>query len=229
MESFLATASFAALWALTYVANCRALVAAQEQELLDDILKFPKPDDSSRIVVKPLMSIDCDAVIDIWLSGLKQTSMSFGALSRIRRKMHVGLKQYGERATAADGDMNPSAILAEWANSDILGKIMFVAHVGDLVVGLCGVARGCTQAGDDSDSAIPKNTFSLWRMSVSPAARRMGVGAKLCDAVEEFARKKGGERMRCVTANPLAARFYQSRGFVEVAPHPIAAWYEKAL
>ena len=155
--------------------------------------------------------------------------MSFAPLSRIRRRMHVGLRQYGEKATAESGDMSPSAILAEWAGNESSGKCMFVAHAGDVVVGLCGVSRGCTQAGDDSDSAIPPNTFSLWRMSVSPTARNMGVGAKLCGVVEEFARQNGGERMRCVTANPLAARFYLFRGFVEVTPHPIAAWYEKPL
>jgi ribosomal protein S18 acetylase RimI-like enzyme len=57
----------------------------------------------------------------------------------------------------------------------------------------------------------------------------MGVATKLCDAVETFARTAGGTRMRCITANPLAAAFYRTRGFEVVIPHFMAPWYEKAL
>jgi len=231
MQSIFASiAGSLGIWGLTYVANCYNLVAKQEIEFEEDMARFPKAN-GDVVMIKALddCSLDCDAVIDIWLSGLKQTSMSFGALSRIRRKLHIGLKQYGEKATAPEGDMNPSAIIAEWTKKEENGKKFFVAYIGNVVVGLCGVTRGCTQKGDDTDESIPSSTFSLWRMSVSPTARCMGVGSKLCEAVEDFARKHGGRRMRCITANPLAARFYQSIGFQEIIPHPIASWYEKIL
>jgi ribosomal protein S18 acetylase RimI-like enzyme len=208
------------------------LVLRQKQEERADLERFERPKVGAEVIVRLLEEKDCAAVIDIWLSGLKQTSMSFPALSRHRRRMAVGLEEYGRKATqSADGDMNPVAILAEWAGrgAQQQNKAMFVAHAGGVVVGLCGVCRGCTQGGDDADEAIPKNTFSLWRMSVSPTARRMGVATKLCDAVEAFARKAGGSRMRCITANPLAAAFYHARGFEVVIPHFMAPWYEKAL
>jgi ribosomal protein S18 acetylase RimI-like enzyme len=196
-----------------------------------DLERFEKPDAGAEVTVRPLEEKDCAAVIDIWISGLKQTSMAFPALSPTRRMMAIGLEEYGRKATQSDGDMNSAAILTEWMGGDAQDKdkTMFVAHAGEVVVGLCGVTRGCTQAGDDKDDAIPKNTFSLWRMSVSPAARRMGVASKLCDAVEAFARAAGGERMRCITANPEASTFYRTRGFDIVIPNSFAPWYEKVL
>ena len=60
-------------------------------------------------------------------------------------------------------------------------------------------------------------------------SRCIGIGAKLCNAVEKFAKDNQGERMRCITANPMAAQFYQSRGYQVVISQPIASWYEKLL
>ncbi len=222
-----------------YVLQCLNLKREQENELEKDSKRFPQPVVDSVVTVKPLCKEDCAMAIDIWLSGLKQTSMAFPTYSRMRRALSIGLKAYAVRATSATGDMNPQAMFAEWTGSgsgpgDIGlgkkdGKCMFIAHAGGVVVGLCGVARGCTQLGDDTDSMLPRHTFSLWRMSVSPAARRLGVGAKLLAAVEDYARSNGGTQMRCVTANPLAAVFYQRLGYIVVIPHDIAPWYEKVL
>ena len=230
-DSIGAALGFAGSVLVTYVISCRALTLRQEREVLKDLERFKKPEAGAEITVWPLEESDCAEVIDIWISGLKQTSMAFPALSPIRRMMAMGLEEYGRKATQSDGDMNSEAILTEWMGSDAQDKdkTMFVAKAGKVVVGLCGVARGCTQSGNDTSDAIPKNTFSLWRMSVSPVARRMGVASKLCDAVEAFAREAGGERMRCITANPEAATFYGTRGYDVIIPDSFAPWYQKVL
>lgn len=197
------------------------IVAAEGQELV--------------VTVREMRKGDCDAMISIWLAGLKQTSIAHGMLSYNRYITASSLEEYGEKATASGGDMNEAYMVEEWCDKAKEGKAMFVAVVSgstageEVVVGLCGVARGTTQKGDDQDEAVSQNTFSLWRMSVYPSFRGRRVGQKLLEAVETFARSSGGCAMRCITANPIAARFYKRAGYVELAPHWIAPWHEKKL
>merc|ERR1711937_342506 len=79
------------------------------------------------------------------------------------------------------------------------------------LVGCCGVKRGTDEQKDVED---PEKTdvFSVWRLSVSEDARGEGLGRKLMDHVEEWARLRGGKKMQLFTGNPAASKFYKSWG-----------------
>ena len=74
---------------------------------------------------------------------------------------------------------------------------------------------------------------------VTPAARRLGLGATLVERAVEFARAAGYARMRLWTNHPLedAARLYRGHGFELVAAEPhtsfgvalVGQTYERAL
>ena len=201
-----------------------------------------------KITVRSMQTTDVADIIRIWCDGLSQTGMAFKWYSPLRYMLGKGLKQLEKSATEKGGDMNFDSITSEWTGHESTGKKMFVATATatdgpgkgkEIVVGLCGVSRGATQQGDDKDDTIPPNTFSLWRVSVSPNARGKGLGKLLTEEAEFFAKSSGGETMRCITANLVAYRLYKKLGFSEVPASSIgqslsfwrwvAPWLQKDL
>ena len=59
-----------------------------------------------------------------------------------------------------------------------------------------------------------ETTFSIWKMSVDEYYSRSGVGKKLMNMAEFWAKKRGCVKLRMITANPIASIFYQSNSFV---------------
>lgn len=95
-----------------------------------------------------------------------------------------------------------------------------------------GEAVGCAAL-----RVLDRATGELKRMYVRPEARGRGVGGALLDAVESRARALGLATLKLETgtAQPEALSLYRARGFVPCdafggyAPHPLNAFYAKAL
>ena len=88
-----------------------------------------------------------------------------------------------------------------------------------------GVNVGCVflvQARDDSSGAVVDGTAQLRLLLVEPAARGLGIGARLADECERFARAKGYRRIVLWTNSVLlAARgIYAKAGYRLVASEP---------
>lgn len=62
-------------------------------------------------------------------------------------------------------------------------------------------------------SAPPSGEASVWRLTVAPAARRMGVGRLLMAAAEAWARERGCGAVSLITGNPESAQFYRKIGY----------------
>lgn len=94
-------------------------------------------------------------------------------------------------------------------------RAMFFAFDGDSVVGLAG--GYVPEPGDP--------TIELVSMWTDPTARRCGIGRRLVDAVIEWARQGGAERVDLwvTCGNTPAENLYRSMGFVgtgDVQPLP---------
>jgi GNAT superfamily N-acetyltransferase len=82
---------------------------------------------------------------------------------------------------------------------------------------------------------LPGRLGEVTRLFVIPAARRIGLGARLLDEVEHAARTRGLSRLRLDTRSDLteARRLYQSHGYLEVPPFNNGRysghWFEKTL
>ncbi len=98
-----------------------------------------------------------------------------------------------------------------------------IAYAGDEPVG-CGALKH--HAGAPSD---------LKRMWVAESARRLGIGRRLLEALEQLARDHGDLSVRLETNGALveAIRMYRSAGYREIPPfndEPFADWwFEKRL
>ncbi len=92
------------------------------------------------------------------------------------------------------------------------------------VFGCIAVVRG-TNSGVTLNVDSEEETFSVWKMSVSAECRRNGIGARLLKAGEEWAVTHGCKRMRMITANPVASRFYQCHGYNLVCTNRLAGWF----
>lgn len=148
--------------------------------------------------------------------------------------MRPAIARLERSATSAEGDVGPDGanLPAHWYRRD--GREMLVATIGPDVVGCCGVIRGT----DEKMPAPPAgcDACSVWRVSVTEKARRLGVGTALMRAAEDWARAHGASRMQLVTGNPVAATFYVERmhyrrpGWRWDRTFPrYAMWYEKNL
>ena len=88
-----------------------------------------------------------------------------------------------------------------------------------------GVNVGCVflvQARDDASGAVVDGTAQLRLLLVEPAARGLGIGARLVDECERFARARGYRRIVLWTNSILTAAraIYARTGYVLVASEP---------
>ncbi len=99
-------------------------------------------------------------------------------------------------------------LVQEWESGvnrfDRPGEALFVARVGDDVVGVCGLS--VDPYADDPKVGRVRHLYVLVRH------RRSGVGEQLVADVLEAARGRF-ERLHLRTTNPTAARLYERLGF----------------
>ena len=114
------------------------------------------------------------------------------------------------------------------ADGDLAGPdgAFWLARSGSRVLGCVG-ARAVELAGGPA--------VEVKRLWVSSAARGLGLGARLLDVVERWARERGATRLVLDTRGELeaATRLYRRTGWVEVAPYNDNAdaqlWFSKPL
>ena len=101
------------------------------------------------------------------------------------------------------------------------------------LLGMIGV-RECPQGSGrlrprrHARQAATTTTASIWRLTVAEHARGAGLGARLLEAAEAFARDAGFTRVVLQTANPIAVRFYTRRGYAKI-PNTTKDFYARAL
>jgi ribosomal protein S18 acetylase RimI-like enzyme len=93
------------------------------------------------------------------------------------------------------------------------GKMFVAEEAGEVIGFVCVWARVPSREPDDD----PSEYAFISDLVVSPAYRRRGVGRGLMAAAEDYARARGGRRIRLnVLARNAAARvFYESLNYVE--------------
>lgn len=106
---------------------------------------------------------------------------------------------------------------------DAGGRIVMAERDGE-VVGCCALM------------AMDDGGFEVAKMTVSPAARGLGLGRRLLEACEASARAAGAPRLYLETSSTLkpAGALYRSFGFVDLPPRPSPyaradVWMEKRL
>merc|ERR1712038_409243 len=157
-------------------------------------------------------------VHDIWIKGLEQTVKSKNLLLRPFWKLLFYLM--ARNAVRSNGDVGPSGqnLFKHWCQ-DNQNRCLLVAEKDvtkkderpNVIVGCIAIIRGT----DCKMNAIVNQediTFSVWKMSVAEEFRRQGVGRKLVEDAEKWAAENGCKKMKMVTANPIASRFYQKLG-----------------
>ncbi len=99
-------------------------------------------------------------------------------------------------------------LVDEWATGanrfDRPGEALFIARIGDRLVGICGL--------NVDPYAAAANVGRVRRLYVLSAYRGLGVGRRLVLAVLQAARGRF-DVLRLRTTNPAAARLYESLGF----------------
>lgn len=181
-----------------------------------------------------MQSRDVEQVARIWRDGLQQTidALCTGIFAMLRPLAEYITNLAARVALSPHGDIGPrgSNLLQRWSESLNEDRCMFVVVVigaeaspqntttenddkyGDLeerVVGCIGVKRGMGEHHADPTSPWA----SIWRMSVDARYRRCGLGTRLMEAAEDWARSKSCDAMILVTINPLAAIFYRQQGY----------------
>ena len=158
---------------------------------------------------------DSKQLTQIWLKGLSQTVNSKWWFTREWWKECFA--QYAAKAMSRTGDMGPEGenLSRNWCG-DENNRCMLVAEYASgsrlpVLIGCCGVIRGTDPNATDVDEN--ETTFSIWKMSVDEYYSRSGVGRKLMNMAEIWAKKCGCVKLRMITANPIASIFYQRRGY----------------
>ena len=182
---------------------------------------------------------DAKAVHDIWINGLEQTVQSKWFLFRpIWRLFFHIMARY---ATKTNGDVGPNGqnLFNYWC-VDNHNRCLLVGEKNCFgkgekngnIVGCIAVIRGT-----DSKMNLlvnPDETiFSVWKMSVADECRRQGIGRKLLDAGENWATSNGCKKIKMITANPIASKFYQKQGYKPVHSNILfswlGCWYDKDI
>lgn len=94
---------------------------------------------------------------------------------------------------------------------------IWLAYAGDEAVGTV--------------SGLPEEErFYIRSMAISPSAQRGGIGQRLLDTVEAFAREAGYSKLYLYTTFvlPGAKRLYEKNGFYVVRETPPEEWFEMA-
>ena len=104
------------------------------------------------------------------------------------------------------------------------GGRIFMAERGGEVIGCCALM------------AMDDGGYEVAKMTVSHAARGLGVGRRLLEACEAAARAAGASRLYLETSSTLkpAGALYHGFGFVDLPPRPSPyvradVWMEKRL
>lgn len=104
------------------------------------------------------------------------------------------------------------------------GGRIFIAERDGHAIGCCALM------------AMEDGGFEVAKMTVSPAARGLGLGRRLLEACEAAARAAGAPRLYLETNSSLkpAGALYRSFGFVDLPPRPSPyaradVWMEKRL
>lgn len=104
------------------------------------------------------------------------------------------------------------------------GGRIFVAERSGEAIGCCALMP------------MDDGGFEVAKMTVSPAARGLGLGRRLLEACEAAARAAGAPRLYLETSSTLkpAGALYRSFGFVDLPPRPSPyvradVWMEKRL
>ncbi len=106
---------------------------------------------------------------------------------------------------------------------DAGGRIFMAEREGE-AIGCCALM------------AMDDGGYEVAKMTVSPAARGLGLGRRLLEACEAAARAAGAPRLYLETSSTLepAGALYRSFGFVDLPPRPSPyvradVWMEKPL
>lgn len=104
------------------------------------------------------------------------------------------------------------------------GGRIFMAEANGVAIGCCALM------------AMDDGGYEVAKMTVSPAARGLGLGRRLLEACEAAARAAGAPRLYLETSSTLkpAGALYRSFGFVDLPPRPSPyaradVWMEKRL
>jgi GNAT superfamily N-acetyltransferase len=106
-------------------------------------------------------------------------------------------------------------LVVDWRSGlnrfDQPGEVLFIAHDGERVVGVCGL---------NLDPYLGDPTVGRFRhLYVAVDYRRKGIGTQLLNAVIVAARGHF-DRLRLRTDSPIADAFYRSLGFMPVTGEP---------
>ncbi len=102
-----------------------------------------------------------------------------------------------------------------------------VARDGGDVIGCVCVRRAHTLAREaERGVAEAQGEASVWRLSVAPAARKLGVGRALMAQAEAYARARGCTHMSLITGNLASRAFYLAIGYApEALPRAATVLY----
>jgi GNAT superfamily N-acetyltransferase len=125
-----------------------------------------------------------------------------GADPNVRQGSKAAMALAIERLTESPAD-RVAELVAE-SERHRPGEALFVARVGERVVGVCGLNV-------DPYTAEPR-VGRVRHLYVLSGQRRLGVGRRLVSEVIEAARGRF-DRLRLRTENPGAAQFYEAIGF----------------
>jgi len=100
---------------------------------------------------------------------------------------------------------SPSRDVAYW---------VAVAREGGALVGCVCVKEGHTLGREaERGAAEAPGEASVWRLTVAPAARKLGVGRALMAQAEAHARARGAKHMSLITGNDASRAFYCAIGY----------------
>jgi GNAT superfamily N-acetyltransferase len=109
-------------------------------------------------------------------------------------------------------DMTESALFERYQKSGF--SQFLVAEVKGVVMGCVAIIKEHTLYKERRPTAIASETeASIWRLSVAPHARKLGVGRLLMAAAEEWARNNRCSHVTLVTGNKDSVIFYQRLGY----------------
>jgi len=189
---------------------------------------------AATVRIRPIQPADAARAGQIWVDGLQQTIEACPVEKREAMQAHFQKAAEEECAEGGNVGINGKGLIDFWCD-ETKDCRMFVAVRGDQdeVLGLVGVKRGMDYREFPTDSCTEDySLFSIWKLSVASSGRRLGIGLKLMNAAEMWAREQdASKKIRLYTANPVAASFYTSEklGYTETKKTDHYGIYEKEL